>query len=286
MLIKYMKNRLLLIVFALFFIRISHADTLPQTSPVPGGVAVIPLAFKSQAPPLVRYDQKRVMVLRTEGRWQAVVGIPLGAQPGVHHLEVVAAKKTRRIPFTVKDKQYATQRLTITDRRKVEPTPEDLARIEQENKKIGAALATWSDAGVIPAGFALPVVDGRPSNSFGMRRIFNGQARKPHSGMDISADSGTPVLSPAPGTVIMTGDYFFTGNSVFVDHGQGLITLYCHLEQIQVQPGQALERGDRIGNVGMTGRATGPHLHWGVTLNQVSVNPTLFLQGYGEVSGQ
>lgn len=285
MLIKYMRNRLLLIVFILFFIRISHADTLPQTSPVPGGVAVIPLATKSQAPPLVRYDQKRVMVLRTEGRWQAVVGIPLGAQPGIHHLEVAAAKKTRRIPFTVKDKQYATQRLTITDRRKVEPTPEDLARIEQENKKISAALATWNDAGVIPAGFSLPVVDGKPGNSFGMRRIFNGQARKPHSGMDISADSGAPVLSPAPGTVIMTGDYFFTGNSVFVDHGQGLITLYCHLEQIQVQPGQALERGDRIGKVGMTGRATGPHLHWGVSLNQVSVNPALFLQGYGEVSG-
>jgi murein DD-endopeptidase MepM/ murein hydrolase activator NlpD len=226
------------------------------------------------------------MVLRTEGRWQAVVGIPLGAQPGIHHLEVAAAKKTRRIPFTVKDKQYATQRLTITDRRKVEPTPEDLARIEQENKKISAALATWNDAGVIPVGFSLPVGDGRPGNSFGMRRIFNGQARKPHSGMDISADSGTPVLSPAPGTVIMTGDYFFTGNSVFVDHGQGLITLYCHLDQIQVQPGQALERGDRIGKVGMTGRATGPHLHWGVSLNQVSVNPALFLQGYGEVSGQ
>ncbi len=224
------------------------------------------------------------MVLRTEGRWQAVVGIPLDTPPGTHYLEVAAAKKTRRIPFAVSDKQYATQRLTITDQRKVEPTPEDLARIEQESKKIGTALATWSDARVIPIGFTLPVADGRPSNSFGMRRIFNGQARKPHSGMDISADSGTPVLSPAPGTVITTGDYFFTGNSVFVDHGQGLITLYSHLEQIQVQPGQTLERGDPIGKVGMTGRATGPHLHWGVILNQVSVDPALFLRHLDEIS--
>ncbi len=258
---------------------------LPEISPVPGGVAVIPLVTKSQTPPLVRYGQKRVMVLGSEGRWQAVVGIPLAAQPGIHHLEVTTAKKNRKTSFIVKDKQYATQRLTITDQRKVEPSQEDLARIEQESKKIAAALATWSDASEIPAGFTLPVVTGRPGNSFGMRRIFNGQARKPHSGMDISADSGTPVVSPAPGTVIMTGDYFFTGNSVFVDHGQGLITLYSHLDQIQVQPGKTLERGDRIGKVGMTGRATGPHLHWGVILNQVSVNPALFLQG-GEVSGQ
>lgn len=286
MLIKYMKNRLLIIVLTSFFIEISHADTLPKINPVPGGVAVVPLAAKSQTPPLVRYGQKRVMVLGAEGRWQAVIGIPLAAQPGDHHLEVTAAKKTYKKSFTVKGKQYATQRLTITDQRKVEPTPEDLARIEQESKQISAALATWSDSDEIPADFMLPVVDGRPGNSFGMRRIFNGQARKPHSGMDISADSGTPVVSPAPGKVIMTGDYFFTGNSVFVDHGQGLITLYSHLDQIEVQPDQTLERGDRIGKVGMTGRATGPHLHWGVTLNQVSVDPALFLQGYDQASAR
>ena len=280
-----MKNRLLIIVLYAFYIGIGRADTLPEINPVPGGVAIVPLKSKSQTPPLVRYGQKRVMVLGTHGRWQAVVGIPLTAQPGVHHLEVTAAKKTYKTSFTVNGKQYATQRLTITDQRKVEPSQEDLARIEQESKKIAAALATWSDASEIPAGFTLPVVAGRPGNSFGMRRIFNGQARKPHSGMDISADSGTPVVSPAPGTVIMTGDYFFTGNSVFVDHGQGLITLYSHLDQIEVQPGQTLERDARIGKVGMTGRATGPHLHWGVILNQVSVNPALFLPG-GEVSGQ
>lgn len=286
MLIKYMKIRLLIIVLTVLFIENSLADALPEISPVPGGVAVVPLPTKDRTPPLVHYGQKRVMVLGSEGRWQAIVGIPLVAQPGIHHLEVTTAKKTRKTSFIVKDKHYATQRLTITDQRKVEPSPEDLARIEQESKKISAALATWSDASEIPASFTLPVADGRPSNSFGMRRIFNGQVRKPHSGMDISADSGTPVVSPAPGTVIMTGDYFYTGNSVFVDHGQGLITLYSHLDQIEVQPGQTLGRGDRIGKVGMTGRATGPHLHWGVILNQVSVNPALFLQGGGEASGQ
>jgi len=250
---------------------------LPADTPVPGGVAVIALESRGGQPPEVEYGGHRVMVRRDRDGWRAVVGIPLDTEPGpqtivVHHPE----GRTARQGFEVVAKRYPTQRLTITDTRKVEPTPEDLERIRREQAAIRTALATWSETGPTGLGLRRPA-GGRLSSPFGLRRFFNDQPRRPHSGLDIAAPRGAPVLAAADGTVVATGELFFNGNTVLLDHGQGLVTMYCHLERIDVLQGQRVGVGARLGAVGNTGRATGPHLHFGVSLNQAFVDPGLFL---------
>jgi murein DD-endopeptidase MepM/ murein hydrolase activator NlpD len=252
--------------------------TLPRESRVPGGVAILPLETDAPDGGTVVFNDHRAAVLRTDAGWIAIVGIPLDAKAGAQSAQWQPAEGTAPQPleFTVTAKQYQEQRLKVSNQRHVDPSKEDLARIERERERIDAALGTYS-ADRTPAFELVPPVAGRRSSSFGLRRFFNDQPRNPHSGMDIAAPTGTPVLSPAPGRVLDTGDFFFNGNTVFVDHGQGLVTMYCHLSRIDVKPGQDVVAGAKLGFVGATGRVTGPHLHWGVALNRALVDPALFL---------
>ena len=250
---------------------------MPRTDPVPGGIAVISLPGETSTPPLVHYEGNRVMVLRRDNSWVAMVGIALEAPPGVHTLQVRhGATALPPVSFTVQEKAYAVQHITLQNRRMVDPTEADLQRIAREKTRIEAAFARWSNAGPGDLTLQQPV-SGDFSSPFGLRRFFNDQPRKPHSGLDIAAPQGTPVYAPMAARVIDTGNYFFNGNTVFLDHGQGLITMYCHLERIAVTPGQQVARGTAIGTVGMTGRVTGPHLHWSVSLNRTMVDPMLWL---------
>jgi murein DD-endopeptidase MepM/ murein hydrolase activator NlpD len=246
---------------------------------VPGGIALIPLATNSAQPPQVYYDNQRVLVLRQAGgNWLAVVGLALEARPGRHHL--IDKSHHAQYFFVVEDKHYEEQHITLDNQRQVNPNPQDMKRIQRDTQAIKQALARpWQPrlAAQLPL---FEPVKGRYSGSFGLRRFFNGQARKPHSGLDIAAAKGTPVAAAAAGEVITTGDYFFNGKTVFIDHGQGLITMYSHLDQITVSTGQIIERSTHIGMVGATGRATGPHLHWGVRLNGHWVDPLLFLEAF------
>jgi hypothetical protein len=261
----------LLVLLALAPVR---AAELPRTDQVPGGIAVLELGLASDTRiPTVRYLERPVMVLARNDSWVAVVGIPLSTEPSVQTL-LVNGKPA--LEFEVRDKEYQSQHLTVSNPRQVNPDPEDLERIGAERLRIDSALASWSEADPFTRGFQ-PPVSGERSSSFGLRRFFNGEARNPHSGMDLAADEGTPIKNPAAGTVVEIGDYFFNGNTVFVDHGRGLVTMYCHLSRIDVQPGTVLKAGDIIGLVGSTGRVTGPHLHWSVSLNQAMVDPALFL---------
>ncbi|HEY6242257.1 MAG TPA: peptidoglycan DD-metalloendopeptidase family protein [Burkholderiales bacterium] len=263
--------------FALAAVASTTGGSLPRPAPVPGGVAIVCVGRASDPAPRVAFDAQRVLVMRAGNFWEAVVGLPLGTQPGARELTVLEGEQdARMIPFDVGAHDYETQRITLANRRMVEPERADLRRIEREQEAIVRAFATWSDSAPESLGFVLPTT-GRISSTFGLRRIFNDEPRQPHSGLDIAASEGTPIVAPAAGTVIETGEYFFNGNSVFVDHGQGLVTMYNHLSRIDVAKGARLARGERIGTVGRTGRVTGPHLHWSVSLNSARVDPVLFL---------
>jgi murein DD-endopeptidase MepM/ murein hydrolase activator NlpD len=211
--------------------------------------------------------------MREAGKWTAVVGVPLSAKPGTKlHLE----GERRKLEIRVVAKKYRSQRLTVP-KEQAELSPELLARYEKEREHLQELLRTFSEPA--PASLALRApVGGRRSGSFGLRRIINGEPRNPHSGMDIAAAAGEPVHAASAGRVIDVGEYLFLGRTVILDHGQGFLSLYCHLSEADVAPGETVAAGARIGKVGMTGRATGPHLHFSVYLNAAAIDPALFLR--------
>jgi murein DD-endopeptidase MepM/ murein hydrolase activator NlpD len=248
----------------------------PRAAAVPGGVVTFKLPGTPDAKPVVTYGDRPVLVARQADGWLAVLGLGLATEPGEYHVDVQQpGSNPRQIAFKVVNKNYSVQQLKVAPGQ-VNLSPENEARVASEREKVRAALEGFSpDA---PATLRMtPPIPGPRSSSFGLRRVFNGESRAPHSGMDIAAPTGTPIRVPLPGRVVDVGSYFFNGNNVVVDHGQGLMTMYCHLSKIRVEMGQPLKAGDVLGDVGATGRVTGPHLHWGVTLNGASVDPALFL---------
>jgi len=249
------------------------AANLPKHSPVPGGIAVIDLPSSTQ-PPTAFYRGNRVLVTGSQQTgWYAITGIALKATPGNHHIQLGDGQK---IAFNVKPKTYKEQRITLTNKRQVNPAPMDLERIGREKKVMVAAFKHWNEQ-LTPSLTLLKPVQGPYSSPFGLKRFFNDQPRNPHSGLDIAAAEGSPIQAPAKAIVAATGDYFFNGKTILLDHGQGLISMYCHLSEINVAKGDIVNTKDIIGQVGKTGRVTGPHLHWSVSLNNARINPFLLM---------
>lgn len=254
----------------------TQALSEPEHSPWPGGVGVIRIAGDSR--PGVKVNDKQALVMQSDGEWIAVIGIPLehdSASPLMATITRPGAEP-EQVAIDTRAADYRVQRLTV-DRKYVEPDKSSLDRIFAERKIIDKALTHWraDDTGDVMLQSPVP---GTRSSSFGSRRIFNDQPRSPHKGMDIAATSGTPIVAPLSGVVSATGDFYFNGNTVILDHGQGYISLYCHLSSIDVESGEDVAVGDLLGKVGATGRVTGAHLHFATYLNGTAVDPALLIE--------
>lgn len=248
---------------------------LPEQALVPGGIALLGLPDYKEGT-IVRFEGERVAIFPHNNSWYAMAGIPLDTRPGEHKFSIEHHTGiTLSTKILVKNKKYDEQRLTIKDKRKVEPSESDLKRIAVERIRKQKAKKLRTE-GIPNIDFIWPVT-GEISSIFGLRRFFNEQERNPHNGLDIAAVEGTPVKATASGTVIDAGDFFFSGNMIYLDHGQGIISLYAHLSRIDVKPGDTIQKGDIIGAVGQTGRVTGPHLHFAVFANKTLIDPIYLL---------
>ena len=272
-----MKNKSIspVILYLVTIFNFTYAYEFPIESNVPGGVVIIPI--KTENKPEVFFYDKKVMVIGENKNWNAIVGIPLKIELGEHKLKVINDGIGANYLFDVVNKDYEKQYITVKNKRHVNPNDEDMLRISKERKLISKAKASWREIDHVPLKFIKPA-RGPYSSSFGLRRFFNKQPRNPHSGLDIAAEKGTPIIAPAAGIVINTGDYFFNGKTIFLDHGQGLITMYCHMKEISIKEGDFVNVNDMLGTVGSSGRVTGAHLHWSVILNNTTVEPLLFLK--------
>lgn len=254
----------------------SIAGTLQAATslPVRGGLAVIDLGTGEHAPE-VTIGNNQVLVIRAneESSWEAWLGI--GLTQKVSRGKVYFKVNGEQQSIDIEDFTYPEQHLTVK-KNQVWPNEDELKRIREESAKMNRVYNSFSALEIPKEGMIWPI-RGPQSSAFGLRRFFNGQERAAHSGIDIAAPTGTPIQAPAAGEVVLTGDFFFNGKSVFIDHGQGLISMLCHMSEIDAKEGDKVKAGDIIGKVGATGRATGPHLHWTISLNNGRIEPRLLL---------
>lgn len=255
------------------------AIAAPEEERVPGGIAILALPEGLPGNVGADYDGHPVFLDADGDHRRLIVGIPLDAVPGPAQVTVHAGTVTETLTFDIGDKHYPEQHITLPPGdHHVNPSAAELARFAREAREQKAVYLRFSRIGAGWPEFMLPT-HSHPTPTFGLKRFFNGEPRAPHLGMDIPAREGQPALAPADGVVVQTGDYFFNGRTVMIDHGHGLVSMLCHLSRIKVKAGRKVKRGDVIGLVGHTGRATGPHLHWTVSLNDARIDPALVLPG-------
>lgn len=262
---------------------------IDPAAPAPGEVFSVRVAdLPGNGPYEAVLGEARFPLWPTAGGWEGLGAVDRDAAPGVRTLELRAmpapggagaGRLLAARELAVGTRHYPEQRIAVSEAL-VTLSPEDQARADREAARIRAALAGRSDRRLWEGSFRVPA-EGPFSSPFGVRRIYNDKPRGYHGGLDIAAPRGAPVLAAAAGRVALAGDFFYTGNTVFLDHGLGLFTAYFHLDRLAVEEGEALGAGRLLGLVGSTGRSTGPHLHWGVYVSGIRADPVSLLRVAG-----
>jgi len=212
--------------------------------------------------------------------WRALVGVDLETKPGHYSASIHAGPETTDYPLDVQRRVFPVRRLTVNPDL-VNPPPEAMPRIEAEARHLHELWAGTAPQRLWTKPFVRPVPD-QANSAFGTRSVYNGEARPPHTGADFLSPAGRPIKAPNAGRVVLAAPQYFSGNTVIVDHGLGLFSMFAHLSEIDVKLGDSVEAGQVVGKVGATGRVTGPHLHWTVRLNDARVDPLSLLYVLGE----
>jgi hypothetical protein len=251
-----------------------HATDLDVTPKevIPGGIARVTLQGACEGAQ-GSFGGKPLQFFRTsaQGPLVSLIGVDLGTSLGTHEVSVRCDGWTGRVGVLVRDHEFPKQELTV-DSRYVRPNPAEQARAATEAKRLKRLWGTTSAERLWRGRFQRPAA-GSLGSAFGLRRVFNGEPRSPHSGIDIRAKRGTPVVAANTGRVVLRDELFFAGNTVALDHGLGLYTVYLHLSEFKVSEGEMVAKGRVIGLVGATGRVTGPHLHFSARLGGARVDP-------------
>jgi murein DD-endopeptidase MepM/ murein hydrolase activator NlpD len=256
--------------------------TVKPTAVRQGDVALIVVTGAANAPEMDGSAAGRPLFFfpYADG-YAALIGADLEAKPGrtpwrIGFVDGGGAPHQASGAITVKTRKFPVQRLSLP-KSMVDLSPANESRAEAEAMRLRTLYHTISAARLWRGRFTKPIASDVRSEGFGFRRIINGKARAPHSGVDFAAPAGTPVVASNRGRVALVAHHFFGGRLVVLDHGEGLYTLYMHLERVDVDEGSLVERGAIIGAVGSTGRATGPHLHWAAQLRHARIDPGALL---------
>jgi murein DD-endopeptidase MepM/ murein hydrolase activator NlpD len=249
----------------------------------PGDVILLTVTGAAPAAPIVHvFDRTWPVYASGPGQWRALVGIDLDTRTGRHEIAVTSGEARVTRPLVVRSRTFPTRRLSV-DPALVNPPPEARERIDRESRELAAAFTASPPERSWTTAFVRPVPD-VANSAFGTHSVFNGQPTSQHTGADFLSPSGRPVKAPNAGRVVIAGARYFSGNTVVIDHGQGLFSVLAHLSQIDVAVGDTVAAGRVIGTVGSTGRVTGPHLHWAVRLNGARVDPLSLLNVAGTVT--
>jgi murein DD-endopeptidase MepM/ murein hydrolase activator NlpD len=224
----------------------------------------------------VVWETKKIPAFRVRDMWMTVVGVDLDAKPGEYKAPVTFTMEDGRLDkretvINVTEKKYPTTELKVEERF-VQLSKTDLDRANRESQEIDVIYRAITNEALWDRPFTSPI-PGRTGTNFGHRRVFNGEPRAPHGGADLRAGTGTPIHATNRGRVVLAKNLFFTGNTVILDHGLGIYSLYAHLSRIDAKRGMIVTNGQVVGLAGATGRVTGPHLHWGIRVQGARVDP-------------